>query len=102
MLLPPVACSRAWRFVLPTGCAALRVEATHVMQSGRRRAAGAPPDVPGQCAAAQSLGSTYGLRRCAAAPGLLLVLVVIELVLVALHQTDMAAKTVLAGVMRLD
>ena len=38
----------------------------------------------------------YGLRRCAAAPGLLLVLVVIELVLMALHQTDMDAKITLA------
>ncbi len=38
----------------------------------------------------------YGLRRFAAAPGLLLGLVVIELVLVALHQTDMAAKITLA------
>jgi hypothetical protein len=40
----------------------------------------------------------YGLRRFAAAPGLLLALVVIELVLVALHQTDMAAKIALADV----
>ena len=37
-----------------------------------------------------------GLRRCAAAPGLVLGLVVIELVLVALHQTDMDAKITLA------
>ena len=66
------------------------------MQSGRRRAAGAPPHVPGQCAVAQALGSTYGLRRCAAAPGLVLGLVVIELV--ALQPTDMAAKIALADV----
>ena len=37
-----------------------------------------------------------GLRRFAAAPGLLLALVVIELVLVALHQIGMAAKITLA------
>ena len=37
-----------------------------------------------------------GLRRCAAAPGLVLGLVVIELVLVALHETDMDAKITLA------
>ena len=42
----------------------------------------------------------YGLRRFAAAPGLLLGLVVIELVLVALHQIDMAAKITLALVLR--
>ena len=68
MLLPPVAGSRAMRFVPTTGCAALRVEATHVMQSGRRRAAGARPHVPGQCAVAQALGSTLRappLRGCA-------------------------------------
>ncbi len=40
----------------------------------------------------------YGLRRFAAAPGLLLGLVVIELVLVALHQIGMAAKIALADV----
>jgi hypothetical protein len=42
----------------------------------------------------------YGLRRCAAAPGLLLGLVVIELVLVALHQIGMAAKITLVLVLR--
>ena len=68
------------------------------MQSGRRRAAGAPPHVPSQCAAAQGLRPHDGLRRCAAAPGLLLGLVVIELVLVALQPTDMAAKIALADV----
>lgn len=41
-----------------------------------------------------------GLRRCAAAPGLLLGLVVIELVLVALHQIGMDAKITLALVLR--
>ena len=40
----------------------------------------------------------YGLRRCAAAPGLLLGLVVIELLLVALCQIGMAAKIALADV----
>ena len=39
-----------------------------------------------------------GLRRFAAAPGLLLGLVVIELVLVALHQIGMTAKIALADV----
>lgn len=42
----------------------------------------------------------YGLRRCAAAPGLLLALVVIELVLVALPQIDLAAKITLVLVLR--
>lgn len=42
----------------------------------------------------------HGLRRCAAAPGLLLGLVVIELVLVALHQIGMAAKIALVLVLR--
>jgi hypothetical protein len=42
----------------------------------------------------------YGLRRCAAAPGLLLALVVIEPVLVAPSQVDMAAKIAPALIVR--
>jgi hypothetical protein len=42
----------------------------------------------------------YGLRRCAAAPGLLLGAIALVLVLVTLRQIDMAAKITLVLVLR--
>jgi len=68
--LPSVPASRCAKAPLGAGhrFAPCRVKATHVMQSGRRRAAGARPHVPGQCAVAQALGSTLRappLRGCA-------------------------------------